>query len=88
MFHLQDEILRRAVADHGGKNWKAIAEHFDGARSDVQCLHRWQKVLNPDLVKGPWTLAVRMPRLPCSSFCSCSVVLSRMRTNASTALKL
>jgi len=21
----------------------------------VQCLHRWQKVLNPDLVKGPWT---------------------------------
>ena len=54
----QDEVLRRAVADHGGKNWKAIAEHFDGERSDVQCLHRWQKVLNPDLVKGPWTLAV------------------------------
>ena len=24
-------------------------------RTDVQCLHRWQKVLNPDLVKGPWT---------------------------------
>ncbi|KAJ0778919.1 putative transcription factor MYB-related family [Helianthus annuus] len=22
---------------------------------DAQCLHRWQKVLNPDLVKGPWT---------------------------------
>ncbi len=21
----------------------------------MQCLHRWQKVLNPDLVKGPWT---------------------------------
>jgi hypothetical protein len=21
----------------------------------VQCLHRWQKVLNPELVKGPWT---------------------------------
>ncbi len=46
------------MADHGGKNWKAIAERFDGERSDVQCLHRWQKVLNPDLVKGPWTLAV------------------------------
>jgi hypothetical protein len=26
----------------------------------VQCLHRWQKVLNPDLVKGPWTKEVRM----------------------------
>jgi len=21
----------------------------------VQCLHRWQKVLNPELTKGPWT---------------------------------
>lgn len=30
------------------------AEYFPG-RSDVQCLHRWQKVLNPTLVKGPWT---------------------------------
>jgi hypothetical protein len=27
-------------------------------RSDVQCLHRWQKVLNPNLVKGPWTKEV------------------------------
>lgn len=26
-----------------------------GKRSDVQCLHRWQKVLRPGLVKGPWT---------------------------------
>lgn len=30
------------------------AELFPG-RSDVQCLHRWQKVLNPELVKGTWT---------------------------------
>ncbi|XP_022767543.1 transcription factor MYB3R-5 isoform X2 [Durio zibethinus] len=30
------------------------AEFFPD-RSEVQCLHRWQKVLNPDLVKGPWT---------------------------------
>jgi hypothetical protein len=22
--------------------------------SDVQCLHRWTKVLNPEHVKGPW----------------------------------
>jgi len=21
----------------------------------VQCLHRWQKVLHPNLIKGPWT---------------------------------
>lgn len=34
------------------------AEYFDD-RTDVQCLHRWQKVLNPELVKGPWTKEVR-----------------------------
>ena len=34
--------------------WKQIAELFKD-RTDVQCLHRWQKVLNPNLVKGPWT---------------------------------
>ena len=37
-----------------GRNWKKIAESLPG-RTDVQCLHRWQKVLNPSLVKGPWT---------------------------------
>lgn len=42
------------VEQHGAKNWKRIASYFDN-RTDVQCLHRWQKVLNPDLVKGPWT---------------------------------
>ena len=50
----EDEILRRAVQQCDGKNWKKIAEYFTD-RSDVQCLHRWQKVLNPDLIKGPWT---------------------------------
>jgi len=50
----EDDILRRAVAQYKGKNWKKIAEYFE-ERTDVQCLHRWQKVLNPELVKGPWT---------------------------------
>ncbi|KAJ7557574.1 hypothetical protein O6H91_05G132800 [Diphasiastrum complanatum] len=50
----EDEILRRAVQRFKGKNWKKIAEYFSD-RTDVQCLHRWQKVLNPDLIKGPWT---------------------------------
>ncbi|XP_010519901.1 PREDICTED: myb-related protein 3R-1 [Tarenaya hassleriana] len=50
----EDEILRTAVERFKGKNWKKIAECFKD-RTDVQCLHRWQKVLNPELVKGPWT---------------------------------
>jgi hypothetical protein len=55
--YLQDEILRTAVLQHGGKNWKKISENLSG-RSDVQCLHRWQKVLKPGLIKGPWTKEV------------------------------
>ena len=53
----EDEKLREAVAKVGPHNWKLIAtEHLAGhGRSDVQCLHRWQKVLRPGLVKGPWT---------------------------------
>lgn len=51
----EDEVLRRAVKEHGGKNWKKIAQRLGGGRTDVQCLHRWQKVLRPGLVKGPWT---------------------------------
>ena len=34
-------------------------------RSDVQCLHRWQKVLNPNLVKGPWTKEVSIDYHSC-----------------------
>jgi len=50
----EDEVLRNAVKEFGGKNWKKIAGRLHG-RTDVQCLHRWQKVLRPGLVKGPWT---------------------------------
>lgn len=34
------------------------AAEFFPDRTEVQCLHRWQKVLNPELVKGPWTQEV------------------------------
>ncbi|KAG9441066.1 hypothetical protein H6P81_016920 [Aristolochia fimbriata] len=50
----EDEKLIKQVQYYGGRNWKKIAESFLG-RTDVQCLHRWQKVLNPELIKGPWT---------------------------------
>ncbi|CAL5441261.1 unnamed protein product [Camellia sinensis] len=34
---------------------KTRMKKYIPGRTDVQCLHRWQKVLNPELVKGPWT---------------------------------
>lgn len=50
----EDDTLKQAVEEHGAKNWKLISTRLPG-RSEVQCLHRWQKVLKPTLVKGPWT---------------------------------
>ena len=52
--HEHDAHLREAVQKHGAKNWKKIAESMGCARSDVQCLHRWNKVIKPGLLKGPW----------------------------------
>lgn len=39
--------------------WSFTAECVHD-RTDVQCLHHWQKVLNPSLVKGPWTKEVKI----------------------------
>lgn len=55
----EDEKLRQAVNDYGGRNWKKISEQIPD-RTDVQCLHRWQKVLRPGLIKGPWTAEVSL----------------------------
>ena len=51
---IEDEALRKAVDANNSRNWKKIAISLPG-RTDVQCLHRWQKVLKPGLIKGPWT---------------------------------
>lgn len=50
----EDSLLRQAVSEFSGRSWKKIASRLRG-RTDVQCLHRWQKVLKPGLIKGPWT---------------------------------
>nr|XP_054757608.1 myb-related protein B-like isoform X1 [Lytechinus pictus] len=50
----EDDLLKQAIEVHGTLDWKQIASFFSN-RSELQCFHRWQKVLNPDLVKGPWT---------------------------------
>ncbi|KAL0683967.1 hypothetical protein Bca4012_050815 [Brassica carinata] len=54
----QDKLLMNGVWRYKGKNWKKIAECVPGRKdkrkTDVQCQHRWLKVLNPNLNKGPW----------------------------------
>jgi len=49
----EDEKLREAVNAFGGKHWKFIAAKVEG-RTHTQCLQRWNKVLKPGLLKGPW----------------------------------
>eukprot|EP01043_Picozoa_sp_COSAG02_P041475 COSAG02_NODE_3442_length_6731_cov_1.831273_2_plen_712_part_00 len=52
----EDEELRAGVKKHAHSNWKAIAAELpSGNKSAIQCLHRWRKVLNPEVVKGNWT---------------------------------
>lgn len=59
---LQDALLKQLVsnAEQLGTSlrWDIIASRFPD-RSDVQCQQRWAKVVNPELVKGPWTKEVR-----------------------------
>ncbi|XP_051887589.1 v-myb avian myeloblastosis viral oncogene homolog-like 2b isoform X2 [Pristis pectinata] len=50
----EDERLKKLIKQFGKNDWKLIASNFSN-RTDTQCQHRWLKVLNPELVKGPWT---------------------------------
>ncbi|XP_050524850.1 myb protein isoform X3 [Daktulosphaira vitifoliae] len=51
----KDEDMRlKQLVDEYQERWDLIAQHFND-RSDIQCQQRWHKVVNPDLVKGPWT---------------------------------
>jgi myb proto-oncogene protein len=52
----EDGMLKLLVEQNGEK-WDLISKHLKD-RSDVQCQQRWTKVVNPDLIKGPWTKEV------------------------------
>ncbi|XP_031568995.1 myb-related protein B-like isoform X2 [Actinia tenebrosa] len=50
----EDDKLKDLAGEYGPSNWKDLANKFPD-RTDTQCQQRWQKVLNPELIKGPWT---------------------------------
>ncbi|XP_065072115.1 myb-related protein A-like isoform X1 [Rhopilema esculentum] len=50
----EDEKLKKLCLVIGTDDWSVISSHFP-FRTDVQCQQRWEKVLNPSLVKGAWT---------------------------------
>ncbi|KAG4068889.1 hypothetical protein HA402_005037 [Bradysia odoriphaga] len=49
----EDAALKILVQQHG-ERWDDIAK-FLKDRTEMQCQQRWIKVVNPDLIKGPWT---------------------------------
>ncbi|RWS25877.1 myb protein-like isoform X4, partial [Leptotrombidium deliense] len=50
----EDDRLKHYVSTYGETDWSKISSFFVD-RSDLQCQQRWDKVVNPSLVKGPWT---------------------------------
>jgi len=54
----EDDLLNHLCEKYPphDRDWKLISLSFqEPHRSEYQCQQRWQKVLNPDLIKGPWT---------------------------------
>ncbi|XP_056240859.1 v-myb avian myeloblastosis viral oncogene homolog-like 2a isoform X5 [Seriola aureovittata] len=50
----EDENLKILISNFGKKDWKNIASFLPG-RTEFQCMIRWKKHLDPDLVKGFWS---------------------------------
>ncbi|XP_068997170.1 LOW QUALITY PROTEIN: v-myb avian myeloblastosis viral oncogene homolog-like 2a [Embiotoca jacksoni] len=50
----EDENLKILIRNFGKKDWKTISSFLPG-RTDLQCMHRWKKYLDPDLIKGCWS---------------------------------
>ena len=51
-------MLKKFITEtNGKKNWSLISKRIN--KSEVECIHRWQKVLNPNVPKPkkrrPWT---------------------------------
>jgi hypothetical protein len=50
----EDELLKHLIGDSVGVSWSALAVYFP-RKTAPQLASRWDKVLNPRLVKGSWT---------------------------------
>jgi hypothetical protein len=57
-------LIALCKANHFISSISSTAAYLPG-RTDVQCLHHWQKVLNPELVKGSWTKEVKINIFSC-----------------------
>lgn len=51
----EDQRLLCAIHKFGIDNWKTIAQFVGNNRTKSQCSQRWDRGLNPNIKKGPWT---------------------------------
>jgi len=55
----EDEKLKRIIDSMGeptnDSQWAAIARAMESDRTEQQCQHRWQRGLDQEIGKGPWT---------------------------------
>ncbi|XP_064537386.1 myb protein [Drosophila montana] len=49
-----EDVLLKSLIEKHGERWDIIGSHFKD-RLEQQVQQRWAKVLNPELIKGPWT---------------------------------
>lgn len=82
----EDEMLKKIVETHGAKNWKKIAEILGTTRTDVQCLHRWNKVLKvrPATLREQFFLAGVSHRVTLFVSWRCLVAFTKISSLACT----
>ncbi|EDV46945.1 myb protein [Drosophila erecta] len=49
-----EDVRLKQLVETYGEDWEIIGPHFKD-RMEQQVQQRWAKVLNPELIKGPWT---------------------------------
>eukprot|EP01117_Protostelium_nocturnum_P011698 TRINITY_DN4256_c3_g3_i1.p1 TRINITY_DN4256_c3_g3~~TRINITY_DN4256_c3_g3_i1.p1 ORF type:complete len:622 (-),score=300.04 TRINITY_DN4256_c3_g3_i1:1032-2897(-) len=50
----EDELLKSIVPTMKDISWKKVAERIPG-KNENQCFQHWNRVLDPNIKKGPWT---------------------------------
>lgn len=50
----EDENLKILINNFGKKDWKTISSFLPG-RTELQCMHRWKKHLDPEIAKTFWS---------------------------------
>mgnify|MGYP003534473676 CR=1 FL=1 len=50
-----DSKLCTFIYKYGTNNWEIISKEM-GNKSGIQCLQRWNAIMKPNVIKGPWNV--------------------------------